>query len=167
MKIVIRISKILVFMLALMIVFSNCAFALSESEVAELKAGAEKGEPEAQNDLGLLYLYGGDGIEQNKLEAEKLFLQAAEKGNAEAQYNLALMYDEGDGVKQDKAESVKWYLKSAEQGLPESQYNLGIMYENGEGVTQNHEEAVKLFQEAVRQGFKNAQDILKELNETW
>ena len=31
----------------------------------------------------------------------------AEQGNADAQYNLGMMYDEGEGVPQDDAEAVK------------------------------------------------------------
>ncbi len=40
----------------------------------------------------------------------------AEQGNASAQYNLALMYDNGKGVLKDYKEAVKWYRKAAEQG---------------------------------------------------
>ena len=40
----------------------------------------------------------------------------AEQGDAEAQYNLGVMYDNGQGVAQDYAEAVKWYRRAAEQG---------------------------------------------------
>ncbi len=40
----------------------------------------------------------------------------AEQGNAIAQNNLGLMYDQGRGVPQDDARAVKWYSKAAEQG---------------------------------------------------
>jgi len=36
-------------------------------------------------------------------------LQAAERGNAQAQFSLGRMYDNGQGVRQDYAEAVKWY----------------------------------------------------------
>ena len=32
----------------------------------------------------------------------------AEKGNAGAQFNLGLMYDNGEGVPKNKAEAAKW-----------------------------------------------------------
>ena len=41
----------------------------------------------------------------------------AEAGDADAQYNLGWMYDEGEGVEQDFKEAVKWYQKAADQGL--------------------------------------------------
>ncbi len=39
----------------------------------------------------------------------------AKQGNANAQYNLGVMYNEGLGVPQDYAEGVRWYRKAAEQ----------------------------------------------------
>ncbi|MCH8098520.1 MAG: sel1 repeat family protein [Proteobacteria bacterium] len=38
----------------------------------------------------------------------------AEQGDAEAQFNLGLMYYKGRGVPQDYAEAVKWYRLAAE-----------------------------------------------------
>ncbi len=38
----------------------------------------------------------------------------AKQGNADAQYNLDLMYDKGDGVLQDYKTAVKWYKLAAE-----------------------------------------------------
>ena len=52
----------------------------------------------------------------------------AEKGDADAQFNLGLMYHKGQGVPQDDAESVKWYRKAAEQGNVYAQRNLGIRF---------------------------------------
>lgn len=57
--------------------------------------------------------------------------------DADAQYNLAWMYDNGKGVTQDYKEAVKWYRLSAEQGHALAQSNLGAMYANGEGVIQD------------------------------
>ena len=44
----------------------------------------------------------GDGVPQDRQRGTMLLQQAAEQGNASAQYNLGGMYDEGDGVPQDK-----------------------------------------------------------------
>ncbi len=62
----------------------------------------------------------------------------ANQGNAEAQFNLGVMYDKGEGVPQDDTEAVKWYRKAAEQGYAEAQYSLGLMYVKGWGVPQGH-----------------------------
>jgi len=62
----------------------------------------------------------------------------AEAGNADVQYNLGVMYDNGYGVPQDYKEAVKWYRLAAEQGDVDAQYNLGLMYDNGHGVLQDN-----------------------------
>ena len=46
----------------------------------------------------------------------------AEDGDSAAQYNLALMYNNGDGVPQDYKEAVKWYTLAAEQGVAVARY---------------------------------------------
>ncbi len=59
----------------------------------------------------------------------------AEQGNADAQYNLGVMYYTGTGVTQDYAEALKWYRLAAEQGYDHAQFKLGWMYAWGWGVT--------------------------------
>jgi len=44
------------------------------------------------------------------------FTKSAEQGNAEAQYNLGLMYANGQGVLRDKAKAAEWLKKAAAQG---------------------------------------------------
>ena len=94
---------------------------------------------------------------QNKEEAVKWYRQAAAQGDAQAQYNLAVAYDEGEGVTQNKEEAVKWYRQAAAQGIAQAQYNLAVAYDEGEGVTQNKEEAVKWWRQAAAQGIAQAQ----------
>ena len=83
--------------------------------------------------------------------------QGGRAGDADAQFNLALMYDNGQGVPKDYKEAVKWYTKSAEQEDAESQYNLGLMYYNGEGVPQDYKEAVKWYTKAAEQRLPESQ----------
>ena len=84
----------------------------------------------------------------------------AEQGDADAQYNLGVMYDNGDGVAQDYAEAVRWFRLAAEQGYAYAQSNLGVMYQNGNGVVQDYAEAVKLYRLAAEQGHAGAQNNL-------
>jgi len=53
--------------------------------------------------------------------------KAAEQGNADAQFNLGLMYNSGEGVPRDDAETVKLWRKAAEQGHAEAQLRLDMM----------------------------------------
>jgi TPR repeat protein len=88
------------------------------------------------------------------------WMPLAEQGNANAQRNLGLMYDNGDGVRENDKTAVKWYTLAAEQGLDQAQSNLGLMYENGLGVQENHETAVKWYTLAAEQGLDQAQSNL-------
>src|SRR5258708_2740981 len=70
--------------------------------------------------------------------AIRLWRPLANQGNADAQYNLGVMFDKGDGVPQDRAAAVSWFRMAADQGLAAAQSNLGIMYEYGLGVGRHH-----------------------------
>ena len=59
-------------------------------------------------------------------EAIRWFRKASEQGDAGAQSNLGVMYDNGQGVQQDYVQAVKWYRKAAEQGYADAQSNLGV-----------------------------------------
>lgn len=59
------------------------------------------------------------------------FRTLSEKGEKKAQFNLAVMYDNGQGVPTHFEEEVKWYKKAAEQGMTEAQISLDAMYDEG------------------------------------
>jgi TPR repeat protein len=80
--------------------------------------------------------------------------QAAELGDADAQFNLAERYANENGTwgEQDLAEAVRWYRQAAEQGHAQAQFYLGRCYENGTGVERDAEEAVEWYREAAQNG---------------
>ena len=53
---------------------------------------------------------------RNYPTAVRLILPLAEQGNADAQYNLGVLYDNGLGVPQDKVRAYMWFNLSAAQG---------------------------------------------------
>jgi TPR repeat protein len=55
----------------------------------------------------------------------------ASKGDAAAQFNLALMYHRGLGVSLDEQKAVHWYLKSATNGYSRAQEFLAAAYREG------------------------------------
>ncbi|TAN66804.1 MAG: sel1 repeat family protein [Methylobacter sp.] len=56
----------------------------------------------------------GQHVTQDYAEAVSWYLKAAEQGNANAQYNLALKYKTGQGVTKDDTKAAYWYRKAAE-----------------------------------------------------
>jgi TPR repeat protein len=100
---------------------------------------------------------------QRSSDEQQAFLSAlekAEKGNASAQFNLALLYYIGEGVPKNDVEAVKWYRHAADQGYSRAQNDLGFMYAYGVGVPKNDAEAVKWYRRAADQGNADAQDKL-------
>lgn len=91
------------------------------------------------------------------------WLPLAELGDAEAQYNLGVMYDEGAGTEQDLARAAEWYRKAADQGFVDAQINLGMMYYHGQGFTRDHAEAAKWFKRAASQGDREAAVYLERI----
>jgi len=53
---------------------------------------------------------------RNYPTAVRLILPLAEQGNADAQYNLGVLYDNGLGLPQDKVRAYMWFNLSAAQG---------------------------------------------------
>jgi TPR repeat protein len=83
--------------------------------------------------------------------------KAAEQGEAKAQYNLGVMFDNGQGVPQDDKQAIYWYTKAAEQGIAKAQYNLGVMFANGQGTPKNDVLAYVWWNIAAAQGHKLAE----------
>jgi hypothetical protein len=92
--------------------------------------------------------------------AALLWAGLAERGDAVAQYNLALSYADGEGVPQDYAKAAEWYRKAAEQGHASAQLNLGNLYYSGKGVTKDLAAALGWYTKAAEQGHAVAQNNL-------
>jgi TPR repeat protein len=76
---------------------------------------ANKGDSFAQNYVGIHY-YLGLGIGRNYKEAKEWFEKSAIQGLPDAQYNLAVMYENGQHVKQDYTTAAMWYSIAIELG---------------------------------------------------
>ena len=86
--------------------------------------------------------------------------QAAEQGDATAQYRLGAIYTSGGSIPADYAKAVRWYRLAAEQGLDMAQGALGALYAIGRGVPQDDVEAARWFRLAAEQGYAAAQGAL-------
>jgi TPR repeat protein len=108
---------------------------------------AEQAFVPAQATLGVIYALTG-----HHEKALLYWAQAAEAGDAEAQYNLALMFAKGTVVTKDPAKAFDYFLKAACQGLAQAQGRVGLMYAQGDGVPHDPIEAHKWFEIASRSG---------------
>lgn len=81
-----------------------------------------------------------------------------EENNAEAMYNLALMYEQGLGLVTDEAEYMRLLRQSAEAGYDKAALKLGTLYYSGKnGLAKSYPEAYKWFKAAADKGNFTAQ----------
>ena len=85
------------------------------------------------------------------------WIQLAQQGNQDAQYNLGLIYYNGDGVVQDYKKALYWFEKSARQGDAQAQNNLGFMYYDGKGVEKDYKKSFYWYKKSAEQGIALAQ----------
>ena len=123
-----------------------------------LRELAGLGDPEAQNNLGVLYQIGQFG-RPNYARAIFWFQKSAAKGFAKAQFNLGQLFKKGLGVPLDYITAYGWFKKSAEQGFAPAQINLASMYRYGEGVKENRIRALMWYELATVDGNPNALTI--------
>ena len=97
--------------------------------------------------------------------ARQEWLALAERGVAEAAYNLGLLHDLGKGVDPDPAEAHRWYLRAAEAGYAGAQYRVAEMYEKGEGVRADRIQAHLWLRLAGRQKYKDARKRRRKVAE--
>jgi hypothetical protein len=89
--------------------------------------------------------------------ALQLFQPLAEDGDASAQCNLGVLYEQGRGVAQNYREAMRWFRLAALQGDASAQSNLGVMYYKGQGIAQDYGEAMKWYRMAAEQRNAEAQ----------
>lgn len=93
------------------------------------------------------------------LKALPLYLPLAEQGNAEAQFQIGLIYVNGLELAKDDKQAVAWFSKAAKRGHKEAQTKLGFMYATGKGVERNYNLAFYWCYKAAEQG-----DVIAQYN---
>jgi len=82
-------------------------------------------------------------------ESFPLLVEAANKGSAEAQRSLAVLYANGECVPQDYAQTMHWDEMAAKQGLAESQHDLAVMLLCGDAGVVDIPKAIHWFEHAA------------------
>lgn len=99
--------------------------------VKEIIQKAEQGDAEAQLTYGRLLKTTGNGVDQDWQKAVEMLELASENGNADAQWELGLMYEYANHVGQDQAKALELYRKSADAGSPIGLYLVAHCYQHG------------------------------------
>lgn len=133
------------------------------------RLAAERGEPNSQFNMGIVYETGEDE-ERNDEEvvncshfnlnykAAKWYNMAANSGHPDAVCNLAIMYREGRGVPKNSKYALQLFKLSADAGDPVAQCNLASIYSHGgDGILENKPLAAQLYHMSAMQGNSRAQ----------
>ena len=94
-----------------------------------------------------------------------LLTPLAQQGNPDAQYRVAIMYQNDLGVVRNELQAFKWMKAAAEQGHALAQHGLGFMYMEGDCIGKNGAEAVKWYTKAAEQGMAGSQTALAMIYE--
>lgn len=122
---------------------------------------------EAKENLGYIYIYGGDGIEKDDNKAAEWFFSACDMASKDFSgtldyLTLADYYFHGyHDIPQDYRRSFECYsrasfLSNDKELSGFSLYKLGEMYLNGYGVEKDDTLAAKCFQRAADEGYSDA-----------
>lgn len=95
-------------------------------------------------------------------QALALLKPLAERGLADAQYNLGIVYLHGDGVGKNAEEAIKWFRRAAEQGDRPAQQQLGVMILHGIGTTANPEEGYRWINRKHHEHLQHAEHLAGE-----
>ena len=94
-----------------------------KSSFQDLIVLAEKGDVQAQSQLGHIYAT-GQGTAKNYSKAFQWNLKAARSGSARAQSNLGVAYGNGQGVTSDAVEAYAWWYLAAKNGSSAARINM-------------------------------------------
>lgn len=96
--------------------------------------------------------------------ARKIWQALADRGNAEASFNLGVLYEDGLGVSQDLAQALLHYETAAVGGSFKAQYRLGLLYFVGKTVPEDKVKARHWLTKAAAEGDTDSIEMLKILD---
>jgi TPR repeat protein len=119
----------------------------------------------ALNHMAMLYRK-GPHVGKDLSKAIALFFKAAKLGNAEAQYNFAMIKFYGEnGVEVDQINGLRLFEEAIAQGHTKAKYRLGVILHRGIGVPPQWDRAADLLRSAVLEGFPQAMAELGNMYE--
>jgi len=135
---------------------------------------ADKGIPEAQINLGMMF-ESGQGVPQDYKEAIRWYRLAADPGHIKAQEKLNLLlkkstaaqinfglgttFERGQGVPQNYNEAIRWYRLAADLGLIKAQEKLNLLLNKTKEHLQENTASSKEFKSLKEKSSKEIKDL--------
>lgn len=114
---------------------------------------AEKGDKEAQFQLGTCYEFGVNQVQANYATALQWYKKAAKQGHAEAKNKIGTYYF----MEKEYKTALKYYHAAAKMDNLNAQYNLGMMYMNDNYGVMDIQKGLKWYKLAAKSGHAAAQ----------
>jgi TPR repeat protein len=114
---------------------------------------AEQHHPKAEFMKGMWLEFGNFGVRQDKREAFRCYMRAAEQGYARAEYRMGMQFEQGN----DPMKALLHYRRGAEAGDSASNYRLGMMTLMGQmGQQQDFAKGIAMLRVAAEHADENA-----------
>jgi TPR repeat protein len=123
-----------------------------------LERAAEAGNPRGVTNLAAL---GGGGVASSDPARARQLLAKAAETNAEAQYQLGLMMEDGTGGPKDDAAARALFEKAAAQNHPGALERMGAFSQSGRGGPKDSDAAKAYYEKAAALGNEDAKKALE------
>ena len=111
-----------------------------------LKPYAESGDPDAQYNIGWMYL-NGYGLMMNDKKALEWWQRASEQGYIDATFSIAMLYSLGEGqVEQDMDKAIEYYLMAVEDGHEDANMIIrSMLARNDKAIRARKQEIIRTY----------------------
>lgn len=131
--------------------------AQAAADLARAVAGAERGDPAYQHQLGLIHVNAA-GLARKPRAAMELWRKAAGQGYVPAQLSLAMGLRVGLAGPADEAQAMDWYRKAADLGAAEGQHGLATLLLRRDGAG-DKAQARDWLRKAAERGYAHSQAV--------
>lgn len=135
--------------------------ARDEAQARKLfERAAEAGNPRGVTNLAAL---GGGGVASSDPARARQLLAKAAETNAEAQYQLGMMMEDGTGGPADDAAARELYARAAAQNHSAALERMGVFSQSGRGGPKDSDAAKAYYEKAAALGNEDAKKALERL----
>ncbi|PKV48836.1 hypothetical protein ATE84_0850 [Aquimarina sp. MAR_2010_214] len=137
--------------------FANLT-SIPTNDIIGLVRKLEKEDPSGELYLLKGYmLYQGYAYKENPEASLLAHQESANKGNADAMFELCIYYTQGIGAEQDVQKALDWCIRAAENNNTRAIYNLGAYYARGyETIPKDTNKAIEYYTKAANLGHGKA-----------
>lgn len=125
------------------------------------KMGYEQDQPVCTYYYGLM-MNRGDGIKKDAKQGADIMLKAAEAGQRQAMYEVAMCYFNGNGLMPNSEQGMKWMRRAAAEKTINAAWVLATNYRTGVGTNIDYDRALYWYAMAMDRQAKRAAKLVND-----